>query len=656
MAVSAPRVEACNQAEHQDSKLSSTLLIERADGGSVFGVKVRVRCPRTNWWGGTERADPYSEGGDEEQFFLPVAAREGETAIHLQITRPLCSDVFFEPDAPTTIVAELDGWWGYVVFGRTAPSRLAMQPNEILNVRVLDELGDGVAHAPVRLVTARELAKAKGRVGLRTGDGTCALSRGDGVASFVGVEFLRWNEFDGGEVFVQVDAFPLAFSPRALVSRERNRSPVVLNVSRLSTLQLEAVDESGMKLSAVSAFALASAPGAVADAREFDGAVALEARFANYGDPNATIETCRGGGGVASVPWVARDARLIALARRNELSDWSGEILESGREDGAGPIQVVPGAGCEALLLQVTRDGAPVGNSRLRFRRALRIEPWVSVSDSYVPPLAALLDVGPHDAEPRVVAVWSDWEAFPDGPLRIDFEPQARLAAGLIQVELAAGSGPSSLGLVDLRALPARAEHEVQLDFALSPGWITGVVENHMSQGVPEAWVSVETHELSGARGGDSHVAFKTFVFSDRHGKFRVQVPPRGTHRVRASCYGVGEASAESVAPGASLRLGLRGRSDMRGRVRAARVLDSANIRIQLLREHDNDKAIGRSPRSTRCSLDGEFEFPDVVHGRYTLIVRRVIEGAPPQELARIERLDVNVHGVFDVGEVLVSD
>jgi hypothetical protein len=102
--------------------------------------------------------------------------------------------------------------------------------------------------------------------------------------------------------------------------------------------------------------------------------------------------------------------------------------------------------------------------------------------------------------------------------------------------------------------------------------------------------------------------------------------------------------------------LTLGGRGTVRGRLRALGALGGADLNLLLLREQYAVAETRWSGRTLGCSCDGEFEFPDVVRGRYTLIVRRVIEGAPPRELARIERLDVNVHGVFDLGEVLVSD
>lgn len=227
---------------------------------------------------------------------------------------------------------------------------------------------------------------------------------------------------------------------------------------------------------------------------------------------------------------------------------------------------------------------------------------------------------------------------------------------GIIQVEHRASDGSLRLGLVDLRGLSALAEHQVLLDFVRDAGWVSGVVEDHNRRGVAGLGLSFETRESPAHFEANSHTLFESFVRTDRHGRFRIQLPLDGTHRVRSTSMDLGGAFVDEVVAGSEVLLAARGRSNVRGRLRAVGARGGADLNLLLLREQYAVAETRWSGRTLGCSCDGEFEFPDVVHGRYTLIVRRVIDGAPPQELARIERLDVNVHGVFDVGEVLVSD
>lgn len=654
MAVSAPRVDACSQAAPRNRYQLSTLLIERADGGSVVGVRVRIHCTSGPPFSPADEFDPYLDAGGES-FDLPVTVRhKGESAS--VVVQPWSCPIWeYDPDVPAMVVARLPGWRGYASVGEQTPSRLVLQPfgPGALSVRVVDEFGEGVEGAPVRLVAPRELAGAKPGARSSRVDRTFAWSRRDGLARFERVDVVRWDKFGGGEMFVQVEAFPRPLRPTALVPRESDGGPVSLDISRLSTLVLEAVDPSGTRLGAASEFALVYAPGV---SRESAGSVAVEARPEFLHEADESFYAVAGRGGTAQVPWIARDARLIALTRRNTLSDWSGTILEPTREAHTPAIQLVPGAACEAVAIEVVSRGARVPSSQLRFRRALRLQSPRPRLAQFAAAMPALLGIVPNEKQQHVLAVWSDWVALSEGELRVDLETLVRQDVGLIQIEHRALDGGLSVGTADLRALPPSAEHKVQIEMAPSEPWVSVVVQDQTGRGMPGIAVTLETLTSSRFPGGDQNTVLETCAFTAADGRLDLQFSVDGAHRLRATGGKLGDAIAEGVVAGSEVRLTLGGRGTVRGRLRAVGALGGADLNLLLLREQYAVAETRWSGRTLGCSCDGEFEFPDVVHGRYTLIVRRVIEGAPPQELARIERLDVNVHGVFDVGEVLVSD
>jgi hypothetical protein len=657
MAVSAPRVEARSQAVPRNRHELSTLLIERADGGSVVGVRVRIHCTSGPPFSPADEFDPYLDAGGES-FDLPVTVRhKGESAS--VVVQPWSCPIWeYDPDVPAMVVARLPGWRGYASVGEQTPSRLVLQPfgASALSVRVVDDSGDGVEGAPVRLVAPRELSGAKPGARSSGVDRTFAWSRRDGLARFERVDVVRWDKFGGGEMFVQVEAFPRPLRPTALVPRESSGVSVSLDASRLSTLVLEAVDQSGTRLGAVNEFALADAPGAPGVSRGAAGSVAVEARALLLDEIDESFYVVPGRGGSAHAPWIARDARLIALTRRNTLSDWSGTILEPGREAHTPAIQLVPGAACEAVAIEVVSRGARVPSSQLRFRRALRLQSPRPRLAQFAAAMPALLGIVPNEKQQHVLAVWSDWVALSEGELRVDLETLVRQDVGLIQIEHRALDGGLSVGTLNLRALPQRAEQKVRIELTPNEQWVSVVVQDQTGRGMPSIAVTLETLTSSRSPGGDQNTVLETLAFTAADGRLELQLSVDGVHRLRATGVDLGDAVAEGVVAGSEVRLTLGGRGTVRGRLRALGALGGADLNLLLLREQYAVAETRWSGRTLGCSCDGEFEFPDVVHGRYTLIVRRVIEGAPPRELARIERLDVNVHGVFDLGEVLVSD
>jgi hypothetical protein len=652
MAVSAPRFEARNQTGQQGPRSASTLLIERADGGSVVGVRVRIHCPNGFSFRPMDEFDPYLDEG-RDSLDLPITVRQtGESAT--VVVQPWTCPIWdYDPHASAIVSAQLPGWCGDAVIGEHAPSRLVLQPTGDPSVRVVDESGNGIEGAPVRLVGIRELSSARPGGGSQGVDRTFARSNVDGLAGFERLEVVRRVTFGGGEMFAQLEAFPRAFRPSALVPRKSDGVVVSINASRLSTLVLEAVDQSGIRLGVVNEFALVDAREAP---RESAGSVAVEARPEFLNEADESFNAVAGRGGTAQAPWIARDARLIALTRRNTLSDWSGTILEPGREAHTQVIQLVPGAACEVLSFEVTSRGAAVPSAELRFRRALRLQSPQPRLDQFAAERPALLGVASNERHQRVLGVWSDWVALPDGELGLDFESRARQEFGLIQIKRNATNGARGVATVDLRALPQRAEQKVRIELTPNEQWVSVVVADPMGRGIPGVEVILETQTSSRFAGGDEDTVLVASALTAGGGRLDLQLSVDGVHRLHVRGGELGDAIAEAVVAGSEVRLTLGGRGTVRGRLRALGALGGADLNLLLLREQYAVAETRWSGRTLGCSCDGEFEFPDVVRGRYTLIVRRVIEGAPPRELARIERLDVNVHGVFDLGEVLVSD
>jgi hypothetical protein len=293
------------------------------------------------------------------------------------------------------------------------------------------------------------------------------------------------------------------------------------------------------------------------------------------------------------------------------------------------------------------RNCASVGRCACNPRRRL---------DKFAAELPALLDVVTNERQQRVLAVWSGWVSLSEAELHVDLEPRVRRELGLIQFEHRAPDGALRVGMADLRARPPSAEHRVQFDLTPSEQWVSVVVADPMGRGIPGVEVILETQTSSRFAGGDLSTVLETPAFTAADGRLELQLSVDGAHRLRATGVDLGDAIAEGVVAGSEVRLTLGGRGTVRGRLRALGALGGADLNLLLLREQHAVAETHWPGRTLGCSCDGEFEFPDVLHGRYTLIVRRVLAGEAPRELARIERLDVNVHGVFDVGELLVSD
>jgi len=657
LAMGASRVEARNQSGQQGKTSASTLRIERADGGSVDGVRVRIHCPTASSPSPSDRIDPFLDAVGES-FDLPADVQRAGDFASVVVGPWRCPTWDYDPRAPIIISARLRGWRGRVVFGDPAPSKLVLHPvpDRTLSVRVVGASGEAVDGAPVRLVAPRELAGAKLGVRYSGGDRAFAWSAVDGLARFERVDVVRWDRFGGGEMFVQVEAFPRTLRPTALVPRESKGGPIVLDASRLSALALEAVERNGARLGAVNQFALVYAPESPGESRESAGSVAVEARPGLVEYTDESFYAVAGHDGAALAPWTARDARLVALTRRNMLSDWSGTILEPIREAHTHAIQLVPGAACEALALEVAGRGAPAPSSQLRFRRLLRLQSPQTRLEQFATELPALLGVATNETQQRVLAVWSEWASLSDAQLHVDLDPRLRRELGLIQVEHSTPDGALRVGMVDVRARPPSAEHRVQVDLTPNEQWVSVVVVDPTGRGIPRVEVTLETRTSWRLAGGDLNTVFETPALTAADGRIDLQLSVDGVHRLRATGVDLGDAVAEGVVPGSEVRLTLGGRSSVKGRLRAVGLLGVADLNLLLMRERHWIAETHWSGRTLGCSCDGEFEFPDVFHGRYTLIVRRAIAGGPPRELARLEGVDVRGPGEFDVGELLVSD
>jgi hypothetical protein len=622
--------------------------IRRIGGGSVAGAQVR-------WWNASRKWFEWRTPVDLQS--IDEVARRAENAVGVDET----GRVWLPFGSRRCVVASLPGWWGMSLWDEyEAEPDLTLYPDHDLTVLVTGADGKPLGGVPVHLLQERS---TEGLVEVGDDSLRCGAVRSgadDGIARLAHVGFIRSRLADGRPLHVRIDAFPESSGARARVPDEIDDTPLVLSAANLTQVSIEAVDKDGRPVGQAFEAALVHDPNAASNPSPSSSVVA-RAQWAIEpsvpgGKPHIRASTLES---ETSFECVDVAAGLVALVRRNTLSDWSGRLVDRHAVGGAQRVPLQLGEGCESVVLSLKLGEDPITAGTVRVRRG------VSPQDLAGPVMGAPRAGGTLRSfwESGLLAwtdgYWTDWVELPLSELRVDFAPAARAATGLLGITTHTPDGKRRFALVDVRARTPRVEHRVEIDLTNCDQAITGAIEDGSGRPVPDAVVHLELPLQPEGSLHDPTYGPCIRLWSevtDGYGRFQLPCPQKGPFRVLAtSADQFVEVFRDGVLAGANVSLELSPRGGVRGVLRTTGPLGSTDLNVLLLRYAFAGDKQPSSGFTLGCSCEGEFEFKNARAGRYTLIVRRAQGRAPPIELLRVEEVEVTAGEVTDLGELRVE-
>jgi hypothetical protein len=618
--------------------------IRRVDGGPVAGAKMR-------WWAvSAERLEPKPRVDLQS---IDEVARRAENVVQADET----GVVKLPFGSPRCVVASLPGWWGVSLWPEDqAEPVLTLYPDRDLAVLVTGADGKPLGGVPVHLL---QEWPAEGLVEIRDDSFLCGPVRSgadDGIARLSHVDFIRSTLVGGRPLYVRLDAFPESSGARVRVPDAFGDTPVVLSAANLTQVSIEAVDNEGRPVDSHFETAIALDPTTASSLSPSSAAVVRELRALGPSAPHIRASTLES---AASLEWVDIDAGLLALTRRNTLSDWSGCVVGGPVTGGVKRVPLQLGEGCESVVVSLKLGDAPITEATVRVRRAVTLHAHSGPPQRPQGAERALHSYWESGHVAWSEGYWTDWVEIPLTELCVDFSPVARAATGLLGITIEPPDGKRRFVLVDVRERAASPEHRVEIDLTNCDQTITGRIVDDSGRTVPGVEVHLDLtqkNEIPFFTSGDEQCIRLWSTLSDKRGAFQLPCPENGRFRVvAATADQFVEVVRDGVLAGEDVSLQLNPRGGVRGVLRATGPLGSADLNVLLLRYAFAGDKQPSSGFTLGCSCEGEFEFKNAREGRYTLLVRRARGRAPPVELLRVEGVEVTAGEVTDLGELRIE-
>lgn len=410
---------------------------------------------------------------------------------------------------------------------------------------------------------------------------------------------------------VRIDALPKDAAPRSTVVAGVALSPLVLDASRVVPIELELL------------VAPELAPLAAPELVE----LTTGRRFA------LTADGAQGGVRLRTrLEHVVLGQRLDFTVQRNDASDPLKAIVavDEVRDDRRAEVRL--GAGMRSLEVTVTSDGAAVRNRELELA-VFESAPWKK------------------NDETRNARVSTDSE----GAFIVDVAELPWLERRLVVVQRGGEPEDDRVGALDFIGGEARVELSPRARLQLE-------VVDHL--GEPMEWSKLgwdwnaswyEFHWSYGRIGG------QTPAF-DEHGRARLvrSTASYAWHRgwrceLILMASGYVPVCARSNEGDSVMRVVLEPFGSVSGYLRANDRSSDESLNLLLLRRQRDEPEALASGVSLGCSCDGRFQFDNLLAGEFTLVVRRIRTGEAPQELARVERIQLGPGQALDLGDVAIE-
>jgi hypothetical protein len=573
------------------------LQLVRADAGPVAGAQVR-------WFEGEAPRDDLGA-------FEAAALASGKLALADERGRVVIAGERERVNA----VASLPGWWGFAFAGEVSP-RLALHEDGELVVHLRDADGEPVAEVSVEVAFTSNL-RAVQRLRSASSDAAGRIvvphlrawsaANAEAVSRFEWdhAQKLREDPYEGLALELRVQALPATSTPERVLPLPLVDEVVAIEGLRFTAVALEVrVGRDVAPFERYSFEELSTKRAFIGEGRRVDGVYTTELSV-----------------------WPVRLGHGLSLGlRRNAVSDPLTAAVRA--DDIADDLRARADVGWLARTwrLRLTRDGAPAVNDEF---------------DVLLPQR--------QSAQREAVAVTDA-----NGELWIDVRSRFDEYGTLVFSER---SGPvrGSVGVVRIdEETPALAKVELVPRSEIPIEIVDDI-------GAPVAGAKVRWSAWQDSLSTDSFHSFETSLNANQLGQCSLSRPIEhyatgaaweGRMQVTARGHAIAEQSFYWHTT--RLRFVLERCAVVRGYIRTSNPEAVTDLNLLLLRR-ENHVPEAKSPGVTLgCSCDGRFEFDELRPAEYTLIVRRVVSGARPVELARREKLVLTKGQVLDLGEIEV--
>ena len=575
------------------------LRLVRADAGPVAGAQVR-------WFEGEAPRDDLGA-------FEAAALASGKLALADERGRVVIEGA----RERVNIAASLPGWWGFAFAGEVAPW-LELHKDGDLVVHLRDDKGQPVAGVSVEVAfTSRAFFSQLLRSASSDAAGRIVLPhvRAWSAANVEAVWRILWGDhspksrddaYEGLALELRVQALPATSTPERVLALPLVDEVVTIEGLRFAAVALEVrVGRDVAPFERYSFEELSTKRQLVGEGRWVDGVYTTE----------LTV-------------WPVRLGHGLSLGlRRNAVSDLLTAAVTA--DDIADDHRARADVGwlARSWRLRLTRDGAPAVNAEF---------------DVLLPER--------QSAQRKAVAVTDA-----NGELWIDVRSRFDRHGTLVFSER---SGPvrGSVGVVRIdEETPALAKVELVPRSEIPIEIVDDI-------GAPVAGAKVRWSAWQDSLNTDSFHSFETSLNANQLGQCSLSRPiehyATGTAwegRMQVTAHGHAIAEQTFYWHTTRLRFVLERCAVMRGYIRTSDPEAATNLNLLLLRREQAVPESHAPGVTLGCSCDGRFEFDELRPAEYTLIVRRVVPGARPVELARREKLVLTKGQVLDLGEIVID-
>jgi hypothetical protein len=340
---------------------------------------------------------------------------------------------------------------------------------------------------------------------------------------------------------------------------------------------------------------------------------------------------------------------LTLRVRRNAISDWLSSTLPDTSLYKHGAIEAKFGTSARTYRIRATIDGAAVPEESIEAQSHGQFK------------------------TPRRATLTTD----SNGDVLID------VVGGQERVLVLSHRLPSIGGRITVECLGGSQAHRIEVATETPPWSELEIVDE---RDVPASGAEVEAQpgaaesEEHGKRRFRFQCTFLSFESDGDESEAGIGGPPDETSLSDSQGRGVllateehwaggraWEGSVEASAPGhrsaaqsvatstTHLRFVLERRAALHGYLRTSDPASAENLNLLLLRREDGVSETHAPGVTLGCSCDGRFEFDELRPAEYTLIVRRVVSGARPVELARRDKFVLMPGQVLDLGEIVID-